>query len=54
MALTSILAPVGDRAVFLFSRGNVGVLEDIVASGQVMSLIPEVTGGGGGETSHVF
>jgi len=54
MALTGILAPVGQNATFYFSRGNIGVLTDIQAKAKNMFLIPLVTGGGGGETSHVF
>ena len=53
MALTSILAPAGDTAVFVFARGNGGVLSDIVAKGQGGMRLPEITGGGS-EASYVF
>jgi len=44
MALTSILAPAGDTAVFVFARGNGGVLSDIVAKGQGMITLPSLGG----------
>lgn len=42
--LTSILAPAGDTAVFVFARGNGGVLSDIVAKGQGMITLPALGG----------
>lgn len=44
MALTSILAPVGNRAVFLFNRGNTGTLVDITAQSQAMLTLPALGG----------
>lgn len=44
MALTSILAPAGDTAVFVFARGNGGVLSDIVAKGQGGMRLPALGG----------
>jgi hypothetical protein len=44
MALTSILAPAGDRATFLFARGNGGTLVDIVANGTGMLTLPSLGG----------
>lgn len=54
MALTSILPPPTNSAVLYFNRGNGGVLVDVQAMSYNMLYLPEVTGGGGGETSHVF
>lgn len=54
MALTSILTPIGQNATLYFSRGNGGVLVDVQAKAKNMFFLPEVTGGGGGEVSHVF
>lgn len=54
MALTSIQSPPTNPAVLYFSRGNIGILIDVNAKAHNMFYVPEVTGGGGGETSHVF
>lgn len=54
MALTSILPPSTNPAVFLFNRGNIGVLVDVQAKAYNMLYLPEVTGGGGGEHSYTF
>lgn len=54
MALTSILATPGKTAIFFFSRGNIGVITDIQSKSKNTSLIPLVTGGGGGEHSYTF
>jgi len=54
MALTSILPPPTNQAVLYFNRGNIGTLVDVQARSYNMLYIPEVTSGGGGETSHVF
>lgn len=42
MALTSILAPIGNRAIFTFNRGNIGILDDIVALGNGMITLPSL------------
>lgn len=41
-------------ATLYFNRGNIGVLVDVVAKSNNSSLIPAVTGGGGGEHSYTF
>lgn len=54
MALTSILAPVGNTVTFQVSRGNSGVVSSITSGDKNMFFIPMVTGGGGGEHSYTF
>lgn len=54
MALTSILAPVGDKAVFVFARGNGGVLGDIVTGNNNVIALPEKEGGGGGGSEEII
>lgn len=54
MALTSILAPVGNSMIFQVARGNTGVVSSITSGKKNMFYIPEVTGGGGGEHSYTF
>ena len=53
MALTDIVTTFGQSPVLDFSRGNVGTVLDAVSRTNEF-VTPRITGGGGGETSHVF